>query len=93
MAFATINGHRIRYELHGDPACRLVTFINGLTQNADLWTAYGARLADSGYRVLAYDMLGQGQSAKPVLGIELAEHVVRQHAIAAVREPGAIGRP
>jgi pimeloyl-ACP methyl ester carboxylesterase len=74
MAFATINGHRIRYELHGDAGRPLVSFINGLTQNADLWTAYGARLADSGYRVLAYDMLGQGQSAKPVLGIDLADH-------------------
>jgi 3-oxoadipate enol-lactonase len=74
MAFATIDGHRIRYELHGDARRPLVTFINGLTQNADLWTAYGAKLADRGYRVLAYDMLGQGQSAKPVLGIDLPVH-------------------
>jgi 3-oxoadipate enol-lactonase len=74
MSSTQIGGHRIRYELHGDADLPLVTFANGLTQNADLWTAYGARLAERGYRVLAYDMLGQGESAKPVLGIEFADH-------------------
>ena len=68
MPFADIAGHRIRYALHGDAGLPLVTFANGLTQNAELWTAYGAKLAARGYRVLAYDMLGQGQSTKPVLG-------------------------
>ena len=74
MPYADISGHRIRYALHGEAGMPLVTFANGLTQNADLWTAYAARLADRGYRVLAYDMLGQGQSAKPVLGTALADH-------------------
>jgi pimeloyl-ACP methyl ester carboxylesterase len=74
MPSAQIGGQRIRYELHGDAGRPLVTFVNGLTQNADLWTAYGAKLADRGYRVLAYDMVGQGQSSKPVLGIELSDH-------------------
>ena len=74
MPFAEINGYRIRYALHGDDELSLVTFINGLTQNADLWTAYGAKLSQRGYRVLAYDMLGQGQSSKPVLGTELSDH-------------------
>ena len=74
MAFTTIDGRRIRYQLHGGEGLPLVTFVNGLTQNADLWTAYGASLADHGYRVLAYDMLGQGQSSKPVLGVELEDH-------------------
>ena len=72
--FADINGQRIYYVLTGDAGAPLVTFANGLTQNAGLWTAYGAKLADSGYRVLSYDMLGQGRSAKPVLGTELADH-------------------
>jgi len=76
MPFAYVNGYRIRYALHGDASAPLVTFVNGLTQNADLWTAYGARLSERGYRVLAYDMLGQGQSAKPVLGTELSDHAV-----------------
>ena len=76
MAFAEINGHRIRYAVHGEAGRPLVAFINGLTQNADLWTAYGAKLSERGYRVLAYDMLGQGQSSKPVLGTELSDHAV-----------------
>ena len=76
MPFADVNGYRIRYALHGDAGAPLVTFINGLTQNADLWTAYGAKLSERGYRVLAYDMLGQGQSAKPVLGTALSDHAV-----------------
>jgi hypothetical protein len=38
--FARIDGHRIRYVLTGDAGAPLVTFVNGLTQNADLWTAY-----------------------------------------------------
>ena len=73
MPFADIAGHRIRYTLHGEAGLPLVTFANGLTQNAELWTAYGAQLAARGYRVLAYDMLGQGQSTKPVLGTALGE--------------------
>ncbi|HEY6827674.1 MAG TPA: alpha/beta hydrolase [Gemmatimonadaceae bacterium] len=74
MPFAEIAGHRIRYALHGQAPLPLVTFANGLTQNADLWTTYGAKLATRGYRVLAYDMIGQGQSAKPVLDIDFATH-------------------
>jgi 3-oxoadipate enol-lactonase len=74
MPYADVNGHRIRYALHGKVEQPLITFANGLTQNADLWTSYGAKFADRGYRVLAYDMVGQGQSAKPVLGTELGEH-------------------
>jgi pimeloyl-ACP methyl ester carboxylesterase len=74
VPFASILGHNIRYALHGDGERPLVTFMNGLTQNADLWTSYGAKLAQDGYRVLAYDMVGQGQSAKPVLGTKLSDH-------------------
>ena len=74
MPFADVAGHRIRYALHGEAGLPLVTFANGLTQNADLWTTHGAKLATRGYRVLAYDMVGQGQSTKPVLGTALREH-------------------
>ena len=74
MALATVNGHRVRYELHGDARRPLISFANGLTQNADLWTRYAERLTQHGYRVLAFDMLGQGQSSKPVLGNALTEH-------------------
>jgi 3-oxoadipate enol-lactonase len=74
MPFANLAGHRTHYALHGDAGAPLVTFANGLTQNAGLWTSYGMRLAERGYRVLAYDMIGQGRSAKPVLDIDFATH-------------------
>jgi 3-oxoadipate enol-lactonase len=74
MPFCSVHGRQVRYTLRGEAGLPLVTFANGLTQNADLWTAYGDKLAGHGYRVLAYDMLGQGQSSKPVLGIKLADH-------------------
>ncbi len=74
MTFADVGGHRIRYEIRGDPGCALVTFANGLTQNANLWTNYAQQLTQRGWRVLAYDMLGQGESSKPVLGTAFGDH-------------------
>jgi 3-oxoadipate enol-lactonase len=74
MPFVESHGHRVHYALHGDAGRPLVTFANGLTQNALLWTAYGEKLSKRGYRVLAYDMVGQGQSAKPVLGTTFGDH-------------------
>ena len=52
MPFADIHGHNIRYELRGEAGLPLVTFANGLTQNADLWTAYGIKLADRKYETM-----------------------------------------
>src|SRR5690349_21343874 len=69
-----LNRHRIRYALHGEPGRPLVTFANGLTQNADLWLKYSKKLTERGYRVLAYDMLGQGESTRPVLETKLTDH-------------------
>lgn len=74
MATIEIGKHRIRYELQGPQGGPAVTFVNGLTQYSDLWTPYASHFAACGYRALAYDMLGQGQSSKPVLGIELEGH-------------------
>lgn len=74
MAFLTYQRYQVRYELVGAPGQPVVTFLNGLTQNANLWQIYADFLVDRGYRVLAYDMLGQGLSSKPVIDIKLAEH-------------------
>jgi pimeloyl-ACP methyl ester carboxylesterase len=59
--------------VQGDAGAPLITFVNGLTQSVGLWTAYSKHFAESGYRVLAYDMLGQGRSSKPVLSIALED--------------------
>lgn len=66
--------HQVHYELAGEPGRPVVTFINGLTQNANLWKSYADYFVPRGYRVLAYDMLGQGRSSKPIIKIELAAH-------------------
>lgn len=74
MAYLAYGRRRIRYELVGGAERPVVTFLNGLTQNAGLWRTYADFLGDRGYRVLVYDMLGQGESSKPVIDIPLAEH-------------------
>jgi pimeloyl-ACP methyl ester carboxylesterase len=66
--------HQVHYELTGEPGQPVITFLNGLTQNANLWKSYADYFVPRGYRVLAYDMLGQGRSSKPVIDIKLAMH-------------------
>jgi 3-oxoadipate enol-lactonase len=66
--------HQVHYELAGPPGKPVITFLNGLTQNANLWKSYAEYFVPRGYRVLAYDMLGQGRSSKPVIDIKLATH-------------------
>jgi pimeloyl-ACP methyl ester carboxylesterase len=74
MTTAKIGKHEINFSLEGDAGAPLITFVNGLTQSVGLWTAYSKHFAERGYRVLAYDMLGQGRSSKPVLSIALEDH-------------------
>ncbi|WP_295002310.1 alpha/beta hydrolase [uncultured Dechloromonas sp.] len=74
MPLLRTSHQQIHYELIGDPDLPVITFLNGLTQNARLWTAYADHFVPRGYRVLAYDMLGQGRSSKPVIDIPLASH-------------------
>lgn len=69
MPFATIEGCSIHYELSGPSGRPAITFLNGLTQSVRLWAAYAEHFAARGYRVLSYDMPGQGRSSKPILGI------------------------
>ncbi|MEA3639682.1 MAG: alpha/beta hydrolase [Lamprobacter sp.] len=64
----------MHYELVGDRADPVIVFLNGLTQNAGLWQAYADYFVPRGYRVLAYDMLGQGRSSKPIIDIALHSH-------------------
>ena len=66
MPTASYGHHQVHYELSGQPGQPVITFLNGLTQNANLWKSYAEYFVPRGYRVLAYDMLGQGRSSKPV---------------------------
>lgn len=69
MPFATIDGNRIHYDLSGPSGRPVITLLNGLTQSVRQWSAYVEHFAARGYRVLSYDMPGQGRSSKPILGI------------------------
>ncbi len=70
-----IGTRRINYQLCGPDGGETITLVNGLTQSTGLWKPYLDHFTSRGYRVLAYDMLGQGASSKPVLGVTLDDHV------------------
>jgi pimeloyl-ACP methyl ester carboxylesterase len=74
MPEALIGRHRVRFELDGEPGAPVLAFVNGLTQYSSLWASYSQHFADAGYRVLRFDMLGQGQSDKPALGVRFEDH-------------------
>lgn len=74
MATVRYGNHQVHYELRGDPGRPVITFLNGLTQNAKLWQSYADYFVPRGWRVLAYDMLGQGRSSKPIIDIPLTQH-------------------
>lgn len=74
MPYAQIGRNRVNYGIRGEEGRDVIVFINGLTQTTSLWVNYQEWLAQQGYRVLAYDTLGQGMSSKPVLGINLEHH-------------------
>lgn len=74
MPFCKYRGYDINYDIQGSPGTPVIVFINGLTQRIQHWALYAKYLVPQGYRVLAYDLLGQGKSAKPVVDIDFAEN-------------------
>ena len=74
MPYVQFGRNRVNYGLRGEEGRDVIVFVNGLTQTTALWVNYQEWLAQQGYRVLAYDSLGQGMSSKPVLGIHLEDH-------------------
>lgn len=74
MPQAVIDGRKVTYRLDGPETGEVFAFVNGLTQYSDLWAGYAAHLSGRGYRVLRFDLLGQGQSDKPALGVRFEDH-------------------
>lgn len=74
MAFVTLKNHQIRYEVAGEADGIPIVFVNGLTQAAHLWGAYVPFMVERGFRVLTFDMLGQGESDKPLLSASFERH-------------------
>lgn len=74
-AYETSDGHQIYYELHGAAGDPVVTIVNGLSMRTTHWEPYFGTLPAAGCRALSYDLLGQGYSSKPVLGVDFDDHV------------------
>jgi len=75
MPFLSYGPHRIRYELGGPENGPAYVLVNGLTQYAELWRGYRDALIASNFRVLTFDLLGQGESDKPSLFIDQHDQV------------------
>src|SRR6476646_1281125 len=79
MPFLTHDSYRIRYELDGPANAPAYVLVNGLTQYAELWTAYREALLARRFRVATFDLLGQGSSDKPTLFINQDDQVAALH--------------
>lgn len=75
MPFLSHGPHRIRYRLDGPDGGPAYVFVNGLTQYAELWGGYRDSLVEKNFRVLTFDLLGQGESDKPALFIDQQDQV------------------
>ena len=58
----TLHGHRVAYRMAGSGPP--IILIHGITSSSATWDVVGPLLADR-YTVLAPDLIGHGQSAKP----------------------------
>lgn len=56
----------------GDPNQPACLCLHGITANASSWGGLAPRLAERGYRVLAPELRGHGESPKPATGYDLA---------------------
>jgi pimeloyl-ACP methyl ester carboxylesterase len=64
-AFADVGGERVHYRIGGDPAGRPVLLWHGFLGTSYVWRHVAPRLVEAGWSVLAPDMRGYGDSAKP----------------------------
>jgi 3-oxoadipate enol-lactonase len=75
MPFLSHGPHRFRYEIEGPANAPVYVLVNGLTQYAELWTAYREALVARQFRIATFDLLGQGASDKPRLFIAQDDQV------------------
>ncbi|MBH5390284.1 alpha/beta fold hydrolase [Bradyrhizobium diversitatis] len=79
MPFLSHGSYRIRYELDGPANAPAYVLVNGLTQYAELWSAYRDALVARQFRLATFDLLGQGESDKPALFISQDDQVAALH--------------
>jgi pimeloyl-ACP methyl ester carboxylesterase len=70
--FAEANGVRLHYVIGGPPAGDLVVLLHGWPQTWYTWRRVMPALAEAGYRVVAVDYRGAGESEKPLGGYDKA---------------------
>lgn len=63
--FVNIEGARIHFQEFGDATKPTIILIHGYTASLYVWKTVAPVLADSGFHVIAIDMLGFGYSDKP----------------------------
>ncbi len=71
----------IYYDLFGNEGDPVLTIVNGLSMRTSHWAPYFKILPQKGVRVLSYDMLGQGFSSKPILGVDFDDQAVMLKAL------------
>lgn len=65
LQHVSIHGHAVRYRRAGDPKRETVLLIHGLAGSSKTWDGVMPLLSDR-YDVIAPDLLGHGESAKPI---------------------------
>ena len=73
MPFVTVNATHVYYEWHGPSGAPVVVLNNGIMMTTASWIRQVPAFARQ-YRVLSYDMRGQGQSAHPDGPYSMALH-------------------
>ena len=63
--FVEIDGIRVHYQEAGDKTNPVLVLIHGFASSTLVWSKVFLGLAQSGFRVIAVDMLGFGYSGKP----------------------------
>ncbi|MGE4373724.1 MAG: alpha/beta fold hydrolase [Xanthobacter sp.] len=79
MPFISHNNHQAYYEISGPSEGPVFIMVNGLTQYSSLWKPYVTALAQAGFRVATFDLLGQGVSDKPAFFISQDDQVAIIH--------------
>ena len=63
--FVNVDDARVHYQEFGDAAKPPIILIHGFTASVYVWKTVAPMLAESGFRVIAVDLLGFGYSEKP----------------------------
>ena len=87
--FADVNGTRLHYLSAGQGAA--VVLLHGYTQTSHMWRPLIAALAKT-HTVIAPDLRGAGESAKPESGYDKKTLAQDVHALVAVARAPARGR-